>query len=297
VSDWNPAEIQRLAEVSGRPLEVRCAEAFRAAGWRVLLSTYYIDAVSEKTRELDVLVERRQLKTLSPDGLQGYITVRGLISVKGFPPDHCPIGYSVATTGLVPELALLGSHRTLHYRGELPVGLAKRGGAFVSTLGPLNGTRPVTGMDVCQRRPEAQRRAGGKGQPEKVPPYERKRDADLYDGLDSAIKAAAFWSEVPLWSEMDSLGTGQRHAAVNVPILVLAQPFWDIALDGGTASLPMRRLAGYHVGWFAFPGILQRPSIHMQPVMSLIWAIEEVPALVRIMGALADWIGSEPLEL
>ena len=142
-------------------------------------------------------------------------------------------------------------------------------------------------MDIYQRP-----------KPPKGPlPYVRTGDTDLYSGLDSAIKAAAFWSEVPLWTS-DELGNrGFRHAVVNVPVLVLSQPFWDVALDGGAAAEPVKRSAGYHLGWFAFPGLLERPAMHMQSVMSLIWSSDELPWLVRIMDSLVDWINAERLEL
>jgi hypothetical protein len=43
IADWDKNEIKRLAFVSGKPLEVECAEAFLKAGWQVRLGTFYND--------------------------------------------------------------------------------------------------------------------------------------------------------------------------------------------------------------------------------------------------------------
>jgi len=47
-----------LAEKSGNGLQCRVASHFRSAEWAVLLSPYYVDLTTDKTRESDLIVER-----------------------------------------------------------------------------------------------------------------------------------------------------------------------------------------------------------------------------------------------
>jgi hypothetical protein len=47
-----------LAEKSGNSFQCKVANYFRAKDWAVLLSPYYVDASTDKTRESDLIVER-----------------------------------------------------------------------------------------------------------------------------------------------------------------------------------------------------------------------------------------------
>jgi hypothetical protein len=49
---------KRLVTESGNSFQCRVANVFRELGWVVLLSPYYVDASTDKTRELDMIVER-----------------------------------------------------------------------------------------------------------------------------------------------------------------------------------------------------------------------------------------------
>ena len=96
MSNQKKDEIKRVAEKSGRPLEVRCAMAFLRSGWSVRLGPYFEDRSKGVPRELDVLIEKH--KTLhAKSEFNVECCVRILASCKGFPPDHAPLGYSIST--------------------------------------------------------------------------------------------------------------------------------------------------------------------------------------------------------
>ncbi|MDB6013135.1 MAG: hypothetical protein JWL65_5385 [Gammaproteobacteria bacterium] len=52
------AAARTLAERSGNSFQCKVANYFRANKWEVLLSPYYVDALTDKTRESDLIVER-----------------------------------------------------------------------------------------------------------------------------------------------------------------------------------------------------------------------------------------------
>lgn len=49
---------QQMAEQSGNSFQCDVANHFKQNGWTVLLSPYYVDPMTDKTRELDMIVER-----------------------------------------------------------------------------------------------------------------------------------------------------------------------------------------------------------------------------------------------
>jgi hypothetical protein len=49
---------KELAEKSGNSFQCKVANYFRANNWAVLLSPYYVDASSDKSRESDLIVEK-----------------------------------------------------------------------------------------------------------------------------------------------------------------------------------------------------------------------------------------------
>jgi hypothetical protein len=273
VPPWDPEELKRLAHVSGRPLEVKCAGAFARAGWRpVYLSTYFVDAVTEKTRELDVLVEYFRPVSRSPGSdVRTSVGVRGLVSVKGFSEDQTPVGYAVENQALVPSASLITTRLGREHPGPFPADVAARASRFITESSALRDASPLVAMDVYSKSRQSQ--------------PSRKRDSDLYEGLDSAIKAALFWSDT-------DLRTGRAHAVINVPILVLAQPFWNIELQAESLKAPELRSAGYHLGRFAFPSF-QRTTTVTVNVLSLVWSIDKLPELLTLLHDLADWLLTE----
>src|SRR5688572_13569096 len=97
---WDKDEIRRVAESSGKPLEVEVASAFQSI-WtqdpslspKISLGSYFVDPASDKYRELDVLIEW----VGRPEYLNKPIDQRLLVlcSCKGFPSGMAPITYSL----------------------------------------------------------------------------------------------------------------------------------------------------------------------------------------------------------
>lgn len=52
------AAAKELSETSGNSFQCRVANYFRGHNWTVLLSPYFVDALSDKTRESDLIVEK-----------------------------------------------------------------------------------------------------------------------------------------------------------------------------------------------------------------------------------------------
>src|SRR5437763_14562050 len=97
-SEWAPEAIRRVADTSGKPLEVTCAEAFLRAGWQARLGTHYADGSLEEVRELDVLAEKRVERVGAPS-----YCLRVLLSCRGFPAARAPLAYVVSRTSVPPS--------------------------------------------------------------------------------------------------------------------------------------------------------------------------------------------------
>lgn len=84
-TDWPKEEVQQLAESSGRPLEVACAQAFLAAGWSARLGAHFARGALDEDRELDVLAVKEE-RLLARSGVT--VRLRALISCRGFPSER-----------------------------------------------------------------------------------------------------------------------------------------------------------------------------------------------------------------
>lgn len=262
ISDWDKNEIKKLALVSGKPLEVRCAEAFLKAGWQVSLGTFYNDIASERIRELDVLA-LKQYAFKANDGYGGLtpwsLSLRVLGSCKGFAPEHGPVTYSAsATSGSLPKPRLMSYDCC--FSGHTFSGLMSHEAAtkFLTFAG-LSTARQVVGFDIIHRK-EDQRK------PPQVD-YLRKTDRDLYEGLDSALKAAIFWHVEERRRGRHRIGHRYYQMVLNIPLLVTSMPFWDVSIDGGIPGEPELLSSGYHVSLYPSGDKEAAP----EPIMSIVW--------------------------
>ena len=71
-----------LVATSGNRFQCKVANYFRARAWAVLLSPYYVDSSSDKTRELDLIVERQFPVPAMRPGPPKAIAVRLFIECK-----------------------------------------------------------------------------------------------------------------------------------------------------------------------------------------------------------------------
>lgn len=281
VADWDKNEIKKLAQASGKPLEVRCAEAFLKAGWHVSLGTFYSDVLSEKIRELDVLIEKSisfEAKDASKT-LEWILTLRVLGSCKGFPADHGPATYSV--------LANSSAVQKPHF---LSYDCTCRGGEFAAAMSHACATRflhklagsashQIVGFDILHRKEDSKARVE----------YVRKTDRDLYEGLDSALKAAIYWFQEDRRQKYNRMGGRQCHIVMNIPLLVSSLPFWDVSIEQGGVREPELKSSGFHVS--LYPSLEKdRPPA---PIMSIVWDAARLDDLTSGLDDLLTFFADE----
>ena len=274
-TDWPTSEIFRIAQTSGKPLEVVSAEAFLGAGWTARLGSYYLDGARDIPRELDVLAER----TVDLDvGIGLKLRVRALVSCRGFPEDRSPVFYSVSSESVPSfEPRLFVEHRgpwaVVDPRGPSWGSLStleRRAADLTLELCGLTGTRPVAAMDMIERTVVKSEDT-----------YARMKDGDrtLFKAADSAIKAAFYWKQ-------EDYQRGGDFAALNIPVCVLSCPFWDVPIDHGTTGQPEVCGKGYMVNLYpAHPCAKE--------LMCLFWAADEVSLLVTALDELLSWFSGQ----
>ncbi len=69
-SSWDKERIRRVAQSSGRPLEVECALGFVKDKWQVSLNSFYSDSATGMARELLLAGERRGSSQFLLSGLE-----------------------------------------------------------------------------------------------------------------------------------------------------------------------------------------------------------------------------------
>jgi hypothetical protein len=260
IEDWDKGEIKRLAMESGRPLEVRCAQAFLAKGWRVRLGTLYRDR-DNTLRELDFLAEKEcefhATVRLSPCTI--YLKIRILGSCKGFPANSYPATYSLS----VPSASLEPTRVAFHgYGGGLQTlsnyqSLKQEAAAALDLVSAFPDQ--VIGFDILEYQPISNRRGGG-------PAYVSKTDKDLFGGLASALFASLYWVNEDFTRYSRAFDPRQGRIFLNIPLLALANPFWNVSINDGKTGEPELRHSAIHVS--LFPLQEGKPA---EPVTSLIW--------------------------
>lgn len=280
-SSWNKDEIKKLALISGKPLEVQCASVFLKAGWQVQLGTYYHDVSSDKPRELDLLIhknisfETAPANRSLPGENQHSFRLRVLCSCKGFPSDTKPATFSISSTSrsvLKPKIIYYS--RGAYGARFFPESSHKWADAFLQ-YSSLSQARQIIGFDIFQLKENPKNSSQFD--------YIRKTDRDLYEGLDSAIKAAAYWdADDKILHEPRIAGPG--YTAINIPLLITSTPFLDIAIDDGQTSESELKHKGYFVGLYPFEGKERRP----QSIMSLIWDVSKLDEFIQALNKLFD---------
>jgi hypothetical protein len=293
-SDWPPAEVQKTAGSSGKPLEVQCALAFLRRGeWAANLSSYFEDPASGIPRELDVLADRWERLGNEGGGVSVICRLRALVSCKGFPPAHSPMAYSVSRECVPPF-----EEAVLYENSEAGAGTAdavsKGAGEKLLEVSGLTAARPLIAFDVIERE---EREKKGKGKAGTDPPFVAFRsrpngDRPLYEGFDSALKATFYWAQG------DSLNLRltpekhrQIHLALYVPILVTSVPFWEVPIDDGIVGTPFVSRRGFQT--MRYPTPTPSRESRNRDVTTLIWTADDLPALVEALDKLFEWFRSE----
>jgi hypothetical protein len=112
--------------------------------------------------------------------------------------------------------------------------------------------------------------------------FARMKDGDssVFKAVDSAMKAAQFWRREEYQGRND-------FVTITVPVLLLGGSFWDVCIDGGriTEAKVARR------GWMA--NLVPTVGGPARELMSLIWAIGDIHALVSALDQSFAWFSSE----
>jgi hypothetical protein len=121
------------------------------------------------------------------------------------------------------------------------------------------------------------------------PEYSRIGDRDLYEGLDSALKAAVFFYHDDRKRGESASAFGPGYIGLNIPLLVTSRPFWDVLIDGGAPGEPEIRHFAHHVGLYPFAG----NDRHFEPIMSILWHVSKLGELTSILDYLFDLLVDE----
>lgn len=285
---WDAAEVGKLALGTGKPAEVSTALTFIAKGWKAHLSSYYEDEDGVGVvRELDVLATyevplRRDLQG------KGTRRMRALVSCRGFPDGEMPLLYTVSEKN-VPSFPprLICSKRvgqvTNGNEDQKPLERAAAD-RVLQRLG-LKESRPVVAFDVVTREHiPAEKRKGGVEIPARVD-YALKTDPKegnrkLWSAVSSSIKAAAWWA----YSE-DPASTIDDHWTLNVPITVLAKPFWNVCLDDG-------KLGPTELGHLAFQTSLTPGRPRTRTPLALICSADKLHVVADALLDVFGWFES-----
>lgn len=274
--------VKDVASRSGRPLEVVAARSFlevpgtMAEGlskkpWTVDLGSYFEDG--EKVRELDVLA-RRQHYIKDPGGFN--CVLEAFVSCKGFQDDEHPVAYTVKQK---LELEPKNPPLLLTTVGPSPARYTKLGVAAVQQI------FSILAVDFQEESFEAVRTVGFEVAKE---PQEGKKDwralgdRNVFEGLDSALRAALFWKRMQL---PPNHSTNEYLVRVQIPILVLQRPWYAISIDDGTVGIPVKTSLGYTASLYPLGG-----GAMPVPMFMLLVARESLPDLQRVLTSLFGWM-------
>jgi hypothetical protein len=274
--DWPVEEVRRLAESSGKPLEVACVQSFLSAGWSARLGSHFASGALDEARELDVKEER------FPAQSEVTVRLRALISCRGFPNERVPLTYSVSS-GCVPTFSprLLSSHRArqavqgVDY-GTLP-DLEEHSATHLLRATELLTARAIVAFDILERTFPKERR--GTKAPLPTPTYKNLGDEKLFKAIDSSVSAAFYWRQ-------QDYNDASRFVVLNIPVFLLSIPFWDVCIDQAKVGEPEIRKRGYQSN--SYPN---RPG--PTQAMVLVWTRSELPMLVQALNNLFVWLVDE----
>lgn len=282
--------IKEAAKRSGKPLEVVCARSFLEAprimasineqreAWKVHLSSHYLDELSDKIRELDVLARRqRYVKVGDNAGFNAMLEV--FMSCKGFPEDEYPITFAIReTVEVAPEdPPIAPTYVSLPRKcPELERDSVEGLLYFICDMNSSKryALRRTIGMDVVRDLTEA-------GKDWKV-----LGDRELFEGLDGALRASYYWRRLSLPAIHS---TAEGLLRVQIPVLVLSRPWHEIPVDGGAIGDPVPTTLSYIANLYPMDGVDHLPV----SLFTLLIARERLgdlqKALTNLYGKLWDW--------
>jgi hypothetical protein len=164
--------------------------------------------------------------------------------------------------GAIPEVEEAGAARLLKAMG-------------------LDPATPLVAFDIVSRTVSK----AARGKPQVQPEYKSIGDKRLFDGIDSALKAALHWRQQD-YSSFDDF------AGLNIPICVFGVPFWDVRIDGGTISDPTIREKGHQILSLPRSGSTNPGSSTEHPAVIVV-TIGQLALVTAALGDLWEWFRNE----
>jgi hypothetical protein len=252
--------LKELATKSGRPLEVQCASALMGREWQVRLSSYYTDSLSGKPRELDILAHKQSTFEVKEHTYR--LAVNAFISCKGFPKQSHPVTWSIPENfahdrgGLMCSRAGLIQNEMDDLSAAMSIHLVKK----------LGTDRRLISLKACTLKPDSAEMA-------------RDRDTDLYEGADSALKAASWWHE-----------KGKADVSIQLPIVLVDKPIIDVPIDHvGEPGTPQEVRGGFCEGFFPFGGLGNGPA----ELLTVVWSWHYKEDLLEMLDFMVDQARNE----
>jgi len=145
---------------------------------------------------------------------------------------------------------------------------------LLSTSG-LRATRPIVAFDMVERVVKTAKKPGESD----VVAFQRVKEGDrrLFTAADSGVKSALYWVQEDLQQREPSF-----FATLNVPVLVLASPFWDVCIDGGLVAEPEVR------GW-GFQSNLYPARPQAREVLIVVATTDVLEKVINALDDLLDW--------
>jgi hypothetical protein len=277
--EWSKDEIKRLVRESGRPLEFRIAQAFIENNWSVSHGSYFTDVTSGSVREIDLIASRMdEVGTIEPyvegesedepGSPEQHCGMGIFVSCKGFREDQIPLMYSLGKP--FPESTLPGLMAQIRKTFPVKPYIRLHGLRHLFNNLGLDSSRRIAVLELAQRKLI--------NSPRKYD-YSRLPDKDLFEGLDSAFKAAIYWQGISHYCDV----------YLRVPILVTSVPWLDIPLDKGAIGEPTLATIGYKTVLYPFKGAKEGPEL----ITSLICTESELPRVIGALNKVYDWFKDE----
>ena len=206
--------------------------------------------------------------------------LEALVSCKGLPEDEYAVTFSAPKDVKAhPEhLPSVLAHIRGRDTAAIKLGVDTAGMLLFALCesDPLKKARlrRTIGFDVIKAR-EAKRE------------WQAKGDRTLFEGLDSALRAAIYWSGIRLPAvRADDEGL----VRIQVPILVLPRPWYEIPIDGtGNQGYPVPTSLGFTSNLYPVEGGSRAPI----PLFTLLLSKERLPqlqkALLELYGLAWEW--------
>jgi hypothetical protein len=147
----------------------------------------------------------------------------------------------------------------------------------------LTASRRVVAFDIVKRDELTEKEKAKRGLDAKAKAYlyDRVTNRDLFEGIDSAFKAALYWNKIS--------DTSFHYAILRIPLLVTSKTWLEVSLDGGTPSPHKEGSKGLKTT--AYPH--QRDGTRPDAITTLICAHSELAQFISGLNQVVEWFLDE----